>query len=101
VGRFIAVIHQLGIGANLAVVASYKFKEAQNTPLVDGAEYEGGGCCEETLLNVLTETNEALLEVLRFCLLDLPDIEVDEAHGEHVVGKESKLVLAMCVVRDS
>ena len=32
-------------------------------------------------------------------LLDLPDVEVDEAHGEHVVGEEGELVLAVGVVR--
>ncbi len=28
-------------------------------------------------------------------LLDLPDIEIDEAHGEHVVGEEGELVFAV------
>ena len=29
-------------------------------------------------------------------MLDLPDVEIDEAHCEHVVGEESELILAVC-----
>lgn len=32
-------------------------------------------------------------------MLNLPDVEVDEAHGKHVVGEEGELVLAVIVVR--
>ena len=31
-------------------------------------------------------------------LLDLPDVEVDEAHGKHVVGEKGELILAVGVV---
>ena len=40
----------------------------------------------------------ALLKVFQPGLPDLPDVEVDEAHGEHVVGEEGELVLAVGVV---
>ena len=43
----------------------------------------------------LRNPDQAHREVLGLRLLDLPDVEVDEAHGEHVVGEERKLVLAV------
>ena len=46
----------------------------------------------------LAEADETLLEVFWFVLLDLPDIEIDKAHGKHVVGEEDELVLAVGVV---
>jgi len=47
---------------------------------------------------VFAESDEALLKVFRPSLPDLPDVEVDEAHREHVVGEEGELVLAVGVV---
>ena len=32
-------------------------------------------------------------------LLDLPDVEIDETHGEHVIGEKSELMLLACIVR--
>jgi len=46
------------------------------------------GCFQQILLDVLAEADEALLEVFRPGLPDLSDVEVDEAHGEHVIGEE-------------
>ena len=88
----------LGVGADLAVVAGDEIEDARDTALVHGAESEGRGCFEQALLHVFPETDEALLEILRPGLPNLPDVEVDAAHGEHVVGEEGELVLAVGVV---
>ena len=99
VGGVVAVVHQLGISADLAVVAGDELEEAQDAALVHGAEDEGRGCFEQALLDVLAEADEAHREALGLRLLDLPDVEVDETHREHVVGEEGELVLAVGVVR--
>ena len=99
VGGVVAVVHQLGVGADLAVVAGDELEEAQDAALVHGAEDEGRGRVEQALLNVLAEADQALREIPRLGLPDLPDIEVDEAHREHVVGEEGELVFAVGVVR--
>ena len=43
VGGLVAVVHQLGVGADLAVVAGDELEEAQDAALVHGAEDEGRG----------------------------------------------------------
>ncbi len=98
VGGVVAVVHQLGVGADLAVVAGDELQEAQDGALVDSAEDEGRARFEQVLLHVLAEADQPLGEVAGLGLLDLPDVEVDEAHGEHVVGQEGELVLAVGVV---
>lgn len=98
VGGVVAIVDQLGVGADLAVVAGDELEEAQNAALIHGAEDKGRGRFEEALLDVLGESYQAHHEVLRLRLLDLPDVEIDEAHGEHVVGEERELVLAVGVV---
>jgi len=40
VGGFVTVIHQFGVGADLAIVASDEFQEAQHSALVYSAEDE-------------------------------------------------------------
>ena len=47
---------------------------------------------------VFAEADESLLKVCRSGLPNLPDIEVDEAHREHVIGEEGELVLAVDIV---
>ena len=84
---------------NLAVVAGDELEEAQDAALVHGAEHEGRRRVEQALLDVLAEADQAHREILWRRLLDLPDIEIDEAHREHVIGEEGKLVFAMRVVR--
>ena len=99
VGGLVAVVHQLGIGADLAVVAGDELEEAQDTALVHGAKHERRGRFEETPLNVLAKAYEAHRKILRLGLLDLPDVEIDKAHREHVVGEEGELVFLVFVVR--
>ena len=94
-----AVVHQLGVGADLAVVAGDELEEAQDAALVHSAEDEGRDGFEQAFLDVLAETDEAHREVLGLRLLDLPDVEVDEAHREHVVGEEGERVLRVGGVR--
>src|SRR5712692_3889567 len=52
------------------------------------AEDERRGRVKQGLL-VLGGADKALLEVLRPSLPDLPNIEVDEAHGQHVVRRDA------------
>ena len=99
VGGLVAIVHELGVGANLAVVAGDELEEAQDAALVHGAENERRCCFKETLFNVLAEAYEAHRKILRLGLLDLPDVEIDKAHREHVVGEEGELVFAVRVVR--
>ncbi len=54
---------------------------------------------EKTLLDVLAEADQAHREILWRRLLDLPDVEIDEAHREHVVSEKGELVFAVRVVR--
>ena len=53
---------------------------------------------EQVLLRVFAEADYGFGEVVRLRLFDLPDIEVDKAHCQHVVGEEGKLVLSLLVV---
>ena len=53
----------------------------------------------QALLNIPAKTNEAHSKVLRLRLLDLPDVEIDKAHREHVVDEKGELVFAVGVVR--
>ena len=48
---------------------------------------------------MLAESNEAFLEVLWPSLPNLPDVEINKAHGEHVVGEKGELVFPVLVVR--
>ena len=98
VGGVVAVVHQLGISADLAVVAGDELEEAQDAALAHGAEHEGRSGFEQCLL-VSSKPDQTLLEVLRSVLLDLPDVEIDEAHREHVVGEEGELEFAVRVIR--
>ena len=99
VGGLVTVVHELGVGADLAVVAGDEFQEAQHAALVHGAEDKGRGRAQQALFDVLAEADEAFLEIARLRLLDLPDVEIDEAHREHVVGEEGELVFTVRVVR--
>ncbi|CAH1386543.1 hypothetical protein [Candidatus Nitrotoga sp. M5] len=38
-------------------------------------------------------------EVFGLVLFDLPDIEIDEAHREHVAGEKVELIFLVLVVR--
>ena len=64
----------------------------------DYAEDEGRSSRNQVFLQILVESDQAHLEVLGLCLFDLPDVEVDEAHGEHVVGEKGELILAVGIV---
>ena len=97
-GGFVAVIHQLGVGADLVVVAADELEKAQDIPLFHPAENKGRDCFQQVLLDFPTEADEALPKVFRSGLPNLPDVEVNEAHGEHVIGEEGELVLGVGVV---
>ena len=99
VGSVVAVVDEFGVGADLAVVALDELEEAEDATLVDGAECEGAVGVGEGILNVFAEANGSFLEVLGFVVADLPDDEIDEAHGEHVVGKKGELVFLRLVIR--
>ncbi len=71
VGGFVAVVHQLGVGADLAVVAGDELEEAQHRALGHDAEGEGRGGGEQPLLHVLAKADQPFLEILRHALLDL------------------------------
>lgn len=92
-GGLVAVVHELGIGADLAVVAGDKFEESQHGALGHNAERKGRGCGQQSLFYILAETDKSLLEVARLRLLDLLDVEIDEAHLEHMVGEEGDVDL--------
>ena len=47
-----------------------------------------------SLLTELSGADEAHFGVLGLHLLDLPEVEVDEAHAKHVIGKKGELALA-------
>ena len=96
VGGLVAVVHQLGVGADLAVVAGDELEEAQDAALVHGAEHEWRSGFEETLFDVLAEADQAHREILRRRLLDLPDVEIDEAHREHVVASGRQRGIVEC-----
>jgi hypothetical protein len=55
VGGFVAVIYQLGVGADFGGVAGDEFEEAQNGALVHAAEDKGRGCLQQVLLNAPAE----------------------------------------------
>ncbi len=95
----VAVIHELGVTANHAVVALDKLEQPQDAALVHDAEDKGRTRFKEILLDVFAETDEPFPEVIRLVLLDLPDVEIDEAHREHVVGEKGELVFLVLVVR--
>jgi len=59
----------------------------------------GAGSQGEADLDVFTEADGGFLEVLGFVVSDLPDDEVDEAHGEHVIGEKGELAFPGLVVR--
>ena len=86
------------LGPNLGVVAGDQLKEPHDGALVNRAEHEGRGRCQQAVL-VSCKANEALREIIGAGLLDLPDVEIDEAHCEHVIGEEGELVFAVRVVR--
>lgn len=94
----IAVVHQLRIGTDLAIVAGDELEKTEDAALRHGAEHEGRGRFEEASLDVLAETDQAHCEVLWFGLPDLPDVEIDKAHRQHVVGEEGELVFGVGVV---
>jgi len=98
VGGVVAVVHQPGVGTDLGVVAGDELEQAKDAAPVHHAEDEGRCRLEEVLLDVFAEADQPLGEVVGLRLLDLPDVEVDEALGEHVVGKDGELVLAVGVV---
>ena len=98
VGGFVAVIDQFGVSTDLAIVAGDQFEKAQNAMLVHDAEDEGRGRLQKIFLDVPAEADETFLEVTPPSLPDLPYIEIDKAHGEHVVGEEGELELAVGVV---
>jgi len=60
VGGLVAVVHELGVGADLAVVAGDELQEAQHGALVRGAEDKGRDCAEQALLDVLAEADESV-----------------------------------------
>lgn len=98
-GRFVAVVHELGICANLAVVAIDQAQKAEHRPLINSAEDERRRCGQNAFLDVLTKSDQPFLKIPWNALLDLPDVEIDEAHREHVVGEEGELVFSVRVVR--
>lgn len=98
VGGLVAVVHQLGVSADLGIVAGDELEQAQDAALVHGAEDKGRSCFQQVLLDVLAEADETFLKVFWPGLSNLPDVEVDEAHREHVIGKEGELILAVSVV---
>ena len=94
----VAVIYQFSVGADLVVVTGDELEEAQHGSLGHYAEGEGRGRVQQVLLDVLAEADKALLKVFQPSLPYLPDIEIDEAHREHVVGEEGELVFPVRVV---
>lgn len=99
VGGLVAIIHELGVGADLAIVAGNELEEMQHGALVDGAGDERRGSFKEALFNVPSKAHTTHGEVLGLRPLDLQDVEVHKAHREHVVGEEGELVFAVRVVR--
>ena len=94
-GGIVAVVHQLGVRADLAVVAGDELEEAQHAAFVHDAEHEGRSRIEQALLDVLAEADQTHREIVWRRLLDLPDVEINEAHREHVVGEEGELELEL------
>ena len=94
-GGVVALLHERGVAANLAVVAADELQEAHDAALVHTPKGEGRSGVNQFLLQILVEADHGICEIARFRLLDLPDIEIDEAHGEHVVGKKCELVFAV------
>ena len=77
---FVAIVHELSIGADFAVVAGDELEETQDAAFVHGAKDKRRGGVQQVFLDVFAEADEAHCEVLRRRLLDLPDVEIDEAH---------------------
>ena len=57
------------------------------------------GRLEQVLFDLLTKSNQPMLEFWIPCLPDLPDFEVHKTHREHVVSQKGKLIFAVRVVR--
>jgi hypothetical protein len=60
-------------------------------------EREGGSCAQQFLL-FTHESDHCPLEVIWVGLLDLPNLEVDAAHGEHVISQERELEVSGGIV---
>lgn len=50
---------------------------------------------QQVLFNVLAEPYHCRLEGARSDQPDLPDVELDKAHDQHVIGEEGELVFAI------
>ncbi len=101
-GGIVTVVDEFCVGADLAIVALDEPEEAEDAAFVDAAEGKRAGCVGEGFLNVFAEADRSFFEVLWFVVSDLPDDEVDEAHGEHMVGEKGELVfLGLVVCREN
>ena len=98
VGGFVAVVDEFSVGSDLVIVALDELEKAEDAALVDGAEGEGAVSVGEYFFNVFAKADGSFLKVLGFVVSDLPDDEIDETHGEHVIGKKCELVFLGLVV---
>lgn len=71
----------------------------EDAALVHGAKDKRRTRAKKIVLDVFAEADETFRKIFRFVLFDLPDVEIDEAHREHVVGEEGELVFFVLVVR--
>ena len=99
VGGIVSLLHECSVAADFAVVAPDELQEAHDAALVHAPEGEGRCGLHKFLLQVLVEADHRFREIARLRLLDLPDVEIDEAHREHVVSEEGELVFAVRIVR--
>ncbi len=60
-----------------------------------------GEVAESTVLSFFGKTVGCFEKVRWSILLDLPDVEIDKAHCEHVIRKERELMLFMPVAISS
>ena len=72
----VAVRHQLGVGADLAVAAGNQPEQTENATLVHGAEDKGGGRFQQALLGVLAEADSALLSPVPDLRQSVPESRV-------------------------
>jgi len=93
VGSLIAVVHELCIGADLAVVAGNEFEKAQDAPFVHSAKNEGEFASSsffDVFAKPIRPSRSPLVRSAGFA-----DVEIDETHRQHVICKKSKLVFAV------
>ena len=97
-GSIVAVVNEFYVYADSAVVTLDEPENTQDATFADTTEGKRTSCFGKVTLDFLAEADGGFLKILWFVITDLPDDEVDKAHGEHVVGEKCELIFLFLVV---